>query len=259
MSTVYDDGRATLRLGNALALLSNLPDGAVDAVIADPPYSSGGAMRSDRTGSSSRTKYTSSDAQHTLEAFSGDNRDQRGYRYWSALWLAEALRVTRTGGVCIVWTDWRQLPVTTDAIQAGGWVWRGIVPWSKVNYRPQMGRFGAACEYVVWGSNGPMSERTDVGCLPGFYEAMPPRDRVHITQKPLDVMRGMVRICPPGGLVLDPFAGSCTTGVAALIEGRRFLGFEHDRTIAAVGAERLATAAMQPKDDQLELLADLPP
>ena len=45
--------------------------------------------------------------------------------------------------------------------------------------------------------------------------------------KPLELMRWLVRLlCPPGGLVLDPFTGSGSTGAAAAIEGRRFLGIE---------------------------------
>lgn len=53
----------------------------------------------------------------------------------------------------------------------------------------------------------------------------------HPTVKPVDLMRWLVRlVCPPGGIVLDPFAGSGTTGVATMLEGsgRRFIGLELD-------------------------------
>lgn len=250
----FDDGRAQLWQGDALALLAGMPSGAVGAVMADPPYSSGGAFRGDRAGSDTRTKYVRTDAAHDLAEFSGDNRDQRSYAYWTAMWLSEALRVTRPGGACMLWTDWRQLPTTTDALQAGGWVWRGVVPWAKNNARPQMGRFAATCEFVIWGTAGPTGDGIDVGCLPGFYLAGAPKEREHITQKPLDVMRSLVRICPPDGTVLDPFMGSGTTGVAALIEGRRFVGFELSEHYAEVARDRISKAAMAPRSDQLDLL-----
>ena len=48
------------------------------------------------------------------------NANQRSYQYWCALWLAECLRVTKPGGILCQFTDWRQLPATSDAIQAGG-------------------------------------------------------------------------------------------------------------------------------------------
>ena len=53
---------------------------------------------------------------------------------------------------------------------------------------------------------------------------------------------------PPGGLVLDPHAGTATTGVAALRMGRRFLGIEADRRWFDIACRRLETASQQPVD-----------
>jgi site-specific DNA-methyltransferase (adenine-specific) len=224
----HQTDRVTLWHGDALAVLAALPSGSVHAVFADPPYSSGGQFRGDRI-ASTKTKYVNSDSssQDDLVDFSGDTRDSRAYGYWSALWLSEALRVTTPGGVCAVFTDWRQLPTTSDALQSGGWVWRGVVPWWKPAGRPVQGRWGNQCEYVVWGTNGPRSlDHLDGKALPGFYQANPPRERDHITQKPLEVMRALMQIARPGDIILDPFMGAGTTGVAAVIEGRNFVGVE---------------------------------
>jgi len=63
----------------------------------------------------------------------------------------------------------------------------------------------------------------------------------HPTVKPLELMRWLVRLlCPPGGVVLDPFCGSGTTGAAAAIEGRRFLGIELEPAYAEIAAARIA-------------------
>ena len=242
LEPVFADDRCTLYRAEALALLQALPDASVDALVTDPPYSSGGMTRGDRT-QGTRTKYVSSDAQHDIADFAGDTRDQRAYAYWCALWLAEAQRVVRPGGAALLFTDWRQLPSTTDALQAGGWVWRGIVPWAKVNARPQLGRFTAECEYVVWGSNGPMPPDTEVGTLPGFYQMGAPRQREHMAQKPVEIMRGLVKIAPPGGVVLDLFMGAGTTGVAALLEGRLFIGNEREAVHYANAERRIRTTA----------------
>lgn len=245
-----------LHHGDALAVLRDLPTASVDALITDPPYSSGGMVRGDRTNGDLDAKYVRSTSQGNWALFTGDNRDQRGYAYWAALWLSECVRIVKPGGAVLLFTDWRQLPSTTDALQAGGFVWRGIVPWHKPTARPALGKFTASCEYVVWGSNGPM--RQDTGCLPGFYTANPPRDREHMTQKPLDVMRGLVKIAPKGGTVLDPFAGAGTTGVAALMEGRNFIGSEMSEHYHAVAKARLETAERGYRDDgeQLALTLD---
>lgn len=167
---------ARLIRGDALAVLRDLPDASVDAVITDPPYSSGGMVRGDRAVAGTHRKYVG-DAVTLRPEFGGDSRDQRGYEYWCALWLGECHRVTRPGGVCLLFTDWRQLPATTDAIQSGGWVWRGIVPWYKPNTRPQVGRFTAQCEYVIWASQGAMPVDYAAGTFPGFYQADPCRDK----------------------------------------------------------------------------------
>jgi site-specific DNA-methyltransferase (adenine-specific) len=156
--------------------------------------------------------------------------------------------------MCCLFTDWRQLPITTDIIQAGGYVWRGIVPWHKPSSRPQAGRFTASCEYVVWGSAGPLPVDYADACLPGFYQAQPPRERDHITQKPLDVMRSLVRIAPKGGVVLDPFMGAGTTGVAAVLEGRSFIGFEITSEYFAAAERRITTARQGFRDDGSQLV-----
>lgn len=239
----YADDCVTLYHGDALAVLASLPASSVDAVIADPPYSSGGQFRSDRSESTGK-KYTTSEAARQFEDFSGDNRDQRGYAYWSALWMGEALRVTKPGGVLMCFTDWRQLPATTDALQSGGWIWRGIVPWFKPGARPMPGRFTSACEYVAWGSAGAMAIAFDgtMPTIPGFYQASAPRDREHAAQKPLSIMRNLIQIAPEGGTVLDPFMGSGTTGCAAVIERRRFIGAEMNQHYIEVARGRIGRA-----------------
>lgn len=238
-SVYYADGAVTLHSGDALDVLRSLPDASVDAVVTDPPYSSGGMTRGDRNAGTGAKYLATGSSNKDLTDFAGDTRDQRAYAYWCALWLGECLRITRPQGVVLMFTDWRQLPATTDAIQSGGWVWRGIVPWFKPASRPQSGRFSASCEYVVWGSRGGMTTEIMAPCLPGFFQASSPREREHQTQKPLTVMRQLVKIAPAGGVVLDPFMGAGTTGVAAVNEGRQFVGVEMVKEYQQIAERRI--------------------
>lgn len=228
----------TIHQGNCLEWLKTLPDGIADAVITDPPYSSGGQFRSDRI-QNTNEKYISNASLYP--AFSGDNRDQRSFAYWCALWLAEAMRITKPGGVLCCFTDWRQLPTTSDAIQAGGWVWRGIWVWDKTeSVRPVLGRFRSQCEYVLWGSNGPMPLAPERGAIPGAFRCViRPKEKLHTTGKPLEVMKEVMRIVPAGGVVVDPFAGSGTTLVAAKVTGRQYLGCEYLPHYHGVATKRL--------------------
>lgn len=63
---------------------------------------------------------------------------------------------------------------------------------------------------------------------------------LHPTVKPIELMRWLVRlVTPPGGLVLDLFAGSGTTGIAAVLEGRGFLGIEREGAYVDIACARL--------------------
>ncbi len=124
MNPTWTSGDVTLYLGDCLEVLPTLAAGSVDAVVTDPPYSSGGAFRSDRNAQPS-AKYVQTDSDYTCrDEFAGDNRDQRSFLAWATMWLSKSFRATSRGGVVMVFSDWRQLPTMTDAIQCGGWVWR---------------------------------------------------------------------------------------------------------------------------------------
>jgi site-specific DNA-methyltransferase (adenine-specific) len=233
-----------LHHGDAITVLPTIPTATVDLVLTDPPYNSGGRTNADRSNQSARSKYVSGDAEHQLPDFPGDSRDQRGYTAWLALILAECLRASRPGASLLIFTDWRQLPATSDAVQAGGWTWRGVVPWRKPISRPQRDGFRRECEYVLWASNGQPLRHAEPIYLPGLVEGSQPRGkgRLHITQKPVEVLRQLVQICPAAGTVLDPFAGSGSSGVAALVECRSWIGIEITEHYSAIAGERLAAA-----------------
>lgn len=131
-----------------------------------------------------------------------------------------------------MFVDWRNFPAMTDAVQMAGWVWRGVVVWDKGISRNQPGRFRNDCEFVVWCSNGdlPIDWKAAKGttALPGVYHVpiVAPKQRFHQTEKPVELLESLLAICPPGGIVLDAFMGSGSTGVAAVKTGRSFIGVE---------------------------------
>jgi len=76
----------------------------------------------------------------------------------------------------------------------------------------------------------------------------------HPTVKPTDLMRYLCRlVTPPGGVVLDPFMGSGSTGKAALIEGLRFVGIDLDPAHVAIAEARCQEAALETPFSQLTL------
>ena len=73
-----------------------------------------------------------------------------------------------------------------------------------------------------------------------------PVGNIHPTVKPIELMRWVVRLLtPPGGLVLDPFAGSGSTGAAVVLEGARFIGIERERDYIPIARARVKHWARQ--------------
>ena len=232
---------------NCLDMLASLPTplGGFDALITDPPYSSGGRTAAERQRPASE-KYVQGGvcATHNVD-FAGEMMDARSWTHWCAHWLELARQQVKEGGYALVFTDWRQLPALTDAIQMAGWHWRGVAVWDKGGGArgPHKGYFRHQCEYIVWASNGALPAAKHGGPWPGCYKVpVVPQEKLHMTGKPIDLMRQLVSIVPPGGHVLDPFMGSASTGVACIETDRQFTGIEVTQHYYDVSANRLKEA-----------------
>lgn len=239
MTPYYQDDYVTIYHGDCFDILHDL-DG-VGAVVTDPPYSSGGAFRGDRA-QKTTTKYVQTGTQAYRPEFAGDNRDQRSFLAWASLWLNAARSACVPGAVLASFIDWRQLPILSDAVQAGGWTWRGVAVWDKtLKCRPAAGQFSAQAEFVVWGTHGTAIRRETGSQIPGVFSVPAPdtADRDHIAQKPEEVMRWVMRTVAVGSVVLDPFMGSGTTLRAAKDLGFKAIGIEVDERYCEIAAQRM--------------------
>ena len=88
------------------------------------------------------------------------------------------------------------------------------------------------------------------GCI-GTITSSQSKDRIHQTEKPLQLIQDLLEIVPAGATVLDPFMGSGTTAVACLRTGRNFIGFELDERYHAMAMQRVAAtvADLEKKED----------
>ncbi|MDR1946538.1 MAG: site-specific DNA-methyltransferase [Desulfovibrio sp.] len=242
MGKVYDDGTITLYQGDAWQVLQTLPDNTVDGIITDTPYSSGAVTIAGKQAPPS-VKYQNTGTVKQYPEMLGDGKDQRGFLACAVMWLSEAWRVARNGAQVLVFTDWRQLPTVTDALQAAGFFWRGIVIWNKRCGRPVLGEFRRDCEFIVYGSKGrykPFTRR----CLPCIYShAANPAKRLHISGKPLPLLIDLMEIVAPGGTVLDPFAGGGTTAQAAKETGRKCITIELSAEYAEIATNSFIKSA----------------
>lgn len=245
MKNVYRRRGLRLIHGETVNTLTRLAsNGAMfDALATDPPYASGGLHTGTKHQATS-DKYQSTGFARNFHDFEGDARSQLGWMSWCAVWLNLCRGMLRPGAPVLMFCDWRQIGAAIQAMEAGGFIHRGVVVWNKKGGRPQANGFRAQSEFVVVGSHGKRPAKSpDSVYLPGVFEhaPTPTKTRRHQTQKPVSLMKDLLRIVAAGGHVLDPFAGSGSTLVAAGEMKLKATGIEEQKPIADHAAEWLRT------------------
>lgn len=235
-------GEATWALveGDCREVLPTLPDKGVAHVITDPPYSEHTHAKQ-RSGASQRDadEHDACIARARDLGFPAITADEMAQASATMARLAKrwVMRFTDFEGV----GDW----IRCDAAAGLQHVRVGV--WIKLNATPQFtgDRPATGAEAIViahrpgrkrWNGGGNHAVWTHaIEMNRGGSNA-----RLHTTQKPLPLMLRLVELfTDPGDLVLDPFCGSGTTGVACIRLGRRFIGIEREPKYAAVARERL--------------------
>ena len=242
------EGRAGWHLATADALefAEELPDGCAHAVWIDPPYCSGGYTETARR--QARGMVTHRRVKE-LGWFINDNMGSAGLVWLLRCVAVQAFRVLVEGGSLGVFCDWRMVPLLAPALESSGLRWQAMVVWDKE--QPGLGTgFRAQHEVVLHFVKG-TGVFHDVRTGNVLRQArIPALDRNHQTAKPPDLIeRCLAVVAPPGGLVVDFFAGGGSTGVAARRLGMRFVGCEIDPGIAETGRDavrRVNSLAVRP-------------
>jgi site-specific DNA-methyltransferase (adenine-specific) len=139
-----------------------------------------------------------------------------------------------------------------DQIEAGGGRYKRACIWVKPNSAPQFNgqgpAMGAECFVTAWCTSG-LSSWNGGGGRNVFTHLTNQSDRhgEHPTEKPVSLMMEIVnKFTNPGDVILDPFMGSGTTGVAAIRLGRRFIGIEKDTRFFEIANGRISDALSRP-------------
>lgn len=212
--------------GDCLAVLPTLGAGSFDAVLTDPPYGMRCNTNSRRfTGGVRATRPVEGRAD--WPEVRGDDRPFDPTPWLSfpkvVLWGANHYAARLPVGTTLVWLK-RADP------HFGTFLSDAEIGWMK-------GGHGVYCHRKLF----PPTSRIKEG---GGYSLHPNGRAVHPMQKPVCLMRWCIRRLklPPGSLILDPYAGSGTTGVAAVLEGMRCILIEDQSAYAATARRRVAEA-----------------
>lgn len=237
ISDIRHIGNATVILADCLQLLPALQSAGMrfDHAIFDPPYESA-----------------------THEAKSGKGRTIEGIRELTFAAIDE-IREDVVASLEHIVDGWFVAFCTpegvrpwADAINASSIRYKRACVWVKPDAAPQMNgqcpAAGVEMFVAAWAGAGHSS--WNAGGKRGVYThpiKTSSRDGRHETEKPTALMGEIISdFTKPGDVILDPFMGSGTTGVAALARGRRFVGIELQKKFFDVACERLEAVARQP-------------
>jgi site-specific DNA-methyltransferase (adenine-specific) len=204
----------TIVNGDCLDILPRLADSSADFILTDPPYL---VRYRDRAG-----RIVEND----------DNA------HWLKPAFAQMYRALRPDSFAVSFYGWPHAGRFLDAFRAAGFRVAGHLAFPKrYTSTTRYLRYQHELAYLL-AKGSPARPAEPIGdVLDWTYSG----NKLHPTQKPLSVLLPLVEtFCPPGGLVLDPFAGSGSTLVAARMLGRRYLGIELDPAYCAIARRRLA-------------------
>lgn len=254
MKPYYEKPGFTLYNADSLKLLAEMPESSVDMVFADPPYNL------------SNDGFTVH-AGRMVSVNKGDWDKSRGFNDdydFHHKWLAACRRVLKPNGTLWVSGTYHSIYQCGHALQSLGYHILNDIAWFKPNASPNLSCrfFTASHETLLWArkdkkgkhtfnyelmKNGdwsedfikkPNTQMRSVWSI-GTPKAIEKKFGKHPTQKPEDLLKRIVLASTnKGDLILDPFTGSSTTGIAAYLFGRKFIGVDTEKKFLDLSIKR---------------------
>lgn len=217
--------------GDCLEVMKNIPDKSVDMILTDPPYD----ISRDNN-------------------FKTMNRRGIDFGEWDKgfdiiKWLEIGSQKLKSGGNMIVFCDWKKITPIIEEMECNGIIVKDLIRWRKTNPMPRNRdrRFITDYEVAVWGvkkGKWTFNRLSDTYERPEIISGVTPKSEksygVHPTQKPVEVMSWVVqRLSNEEDIILDPFMGSGSTGVACKNTNREFIGIEKDKEYFKIAERRI--------------------
>ena len=212
--------------------IATMPRNGVDAIITDPPY-----------------KISRDNNFKTM------NRAGIDFGEWDkdfdlTDWIKYCEPVLKKGGNIVIFNSWKNMSYIVDELEKNNFEVKDLIRWEKTNPMPRNRdrRFITDYEVAVWAvkKGGKWTfnrlsetyERPEIVC--GVTSKKEKIDGGHPTQKPVEVMEWLIkRLSNENDIILDPFMGSGSTGVACKNTNRKFIGIELDKDYYNMAIKRL--------------------
>lgn len=200
--------------GDCVPVMQSMPAGVIDFILTDPPYLVGFTDRSGRS-------------------IANDRNDG-----WLAPACREMFRVLKPDSLMVSFYGWNRADTFIRAWKQVGFRVVGHLVFTK-HYSSKAAFVGYRHEsaYLLAKGRPPLPQHPLPDVMPWQYTG----NRHHPTEKPISCLQPLIEsFTLPNAIVLDPFAGSGSTCVAAAQAGRRYIGIELLQTYHAAGQQRLA-------------------
>lgn len=210
----------------------------VDHIITDPPY-----------------LISVDNNLHTM----GGNRNGVDFGIWDKKfdvlgWIKPYSDILNKDGSMIIFCSYRFISHIIDILEISGMVVKDFIEWKKTNPMPRNinRRYVQDTEFAIWavkkGSRWVFNKPDNVPYLRSSFSTpvVSGKERTsHPTQKSLKLMMRIIDIhTNPGDVILDPFMGSGTTGVASILRGRKFIGIEKEKKFYHIAKDRITNISM---------------
>ena len=254
LESYYERPKFKLYHGDCLNILDKLPENSVDMVFADPPYnlSNGGITVH---------------AGRMVSVNKGEWDRSRGFKNdydFHYKWLEACRRVLKSRGTLWVSGTYHSIYQCGYALQSLGYHILNDIAWFKPNASPHLScrYFTASHETLIWARKEkdakhafnydlmkggqwpedfikkPNTQMRSVWAI-GTPRPIEKKFGKHPTQKPEDLLKRIALASTnKGDLIVDPFTGSSTTGIAAYLTGRNFIGIDTDRKFLELSIKR---------------------
>lgn len=206
----------------------------VDHIITDPPYNISQKNNFSTMKSAERKGVDFGEWDKNFDLYS---------------WIDEYVGLIKPGGSIIIFCSYRYISYVVETLERSGVIVKDVLKWIKSNPMPRNinRRYVQDTEFAVWavkkGEKWIFNKPENSGYLRAeFHTAtVSGKERTsHPTQKSLQLMENIINIhTNPNDVILDPFMGSGTTGVAALKNKRKFIGVEIDKEYFDIAKRRL--------------------
>jgi len=240
--------------GDSINLLNQLTPNSIDMIFADPPYNLSNGGFTVHAGKMVSVNKGEWDISRGFD-------DDYDFHY---RWLRACRRVLKPNGTLWVSGTYHSIYQCGHALQSLGYHILNDISWFKPNASPNLSCrfFTASHETIIWARKEKKSKHIfnydlmkegnwfeDGLKKPGFqmrsvWSIYPPKKEEkkfgkHPTQKPLDLLKRIVLASTnKNDIILDPFTGSSTTGLASILNGRKFIGVDLDKNYLQLSKQR---------------------